>query len=178
MPFSPYFSFLLHFLSRKLSVFHSSVCQQILSMSPIPHPIYLFRILGCKLHVLYFYFYELILHYSFWNFGFKIIFMKLNLFHAYPPWSEFFSSFEVDFGFDLFLFWQSCVAAFLDVVIGGRAVETPPMNSVNLLEGLSRTVVYISYSQLITLVMESFFSWHFFEILLATHWQFTEEYIL
>ncbi|KAK7802505.1 hypothetical protein U0070_018244 [Myodes glareolus] len=47
---------------------------------------------------------------------------------------------------------QSCVAAFLDVVIGGRAVETPPMNSVNLLEGLSRTVVYISYSQLITLV--------------------------
>ncbi|XP_075842064.1 GTPase-activating protein and VPS9 domain-containing protein 1 isoform X7 [Microtus pennsylvanicus] len=49
-------------------------------------------------------------------------------------------------------FDKSCVAAFLDVVIGGRAVETPPMNSVNLLEGLSRTVVYISYSQLITLV--------------------------
>ncbi|MBV94977.1 GTPase-activating protein and VPS9 domain-containing protein 1, partial [Eschrichtius robustus] len=47
---------------------------------------------------------------------------------------------------------QSCVAAFLDVVIGGRAVETPPMSSVNLLEGLSRTVVYITYSQLITLV--------------------------
>ncbi|CAO2597815.1 GTPase-activating protein and VPS9 domain-containing protein 1 [Lemmus lemmus] len=49
-------------------------------------------------------------------------------------------------------FDKSCVAAFLDVVIGGRAVETPPMNSVNLLEGLSRTVVYMSYSQLITLV--------------------------
>ncbi|XP_063552848.1 GTPase-activating protein and VPS9 domain-containing protein 1 isoform X10 [Gorilla gorilla gorilla] len=47
---------------------------------------------------------------------------------------------------------QSCVAAFLDVVIGGRAVETPPLSSVNLLEGLSRTVVYITYSQLITLV--------------------------
>ncbi|ERE71184.1 GTPase-activating protein and VPS9 domain-containing protein 1 [Cricetulus griseus] len=49
-------------------------------------------------------------------------------------------------------FDKSCVAAFLDVVIGGRAVETPPLSSVNLLEGLSRTVVYISYSQLITLV--------------------------
>ncbi|XP_076424943.1 GTPase-activating protein and VPS9 domain-containing protein 1 isoform X6 [Peromyscus maniculatus bairdii] len=49
-------------------------------------------------------------------------------------------------------FDKGCVAAFLDVVIGGRAVETPPMSSVNLLEGLSRTVVYISYSQLITLV--------------------------
>uniref|UniRef100_A0A8D1J8L0 GTPase-activating protein and VPS9 domain-containing protein 1 n=2 Tax=Sus scrofa TaxID=9823 RepID=A0A8D1J8L0_PIG len=49
-------------------------------------------------------------------------------------------------------FDKSCVAAFLDVVIGGRAVETPPMSSVNLLEGLSRTVVYITYSQLITLV--------------------------
>lgn len=98
--------------------------------------------------------------------------MKLNFFHAYPPWSEFFSSFEGDFGFDLFLFWQSCVAAFLDVVIGGRAVETPPMNSVNLLEGLSRTVVYISYSQLITLVMASFSGWHLFEIFshpLASH---------
>uniref|UniRef100_A0A7N4NID3 GTPase-activating protein and VPS9 domain-containing protein 1 n=1 Tax=Sarcophilus harrisii TaxID=9305 RepID=A0A7N4NID3_SARHA len=49
-------------------------------------------------------------------------------------------------------FDKSCVAAFLDVVIGGRAVETPPMSSVNLLEGLSRTVVYMTYSQLITLV--------------------------
>ncbi|OBS72582.1 hypothetical protein A6R68_12854 [Neotoma lepida] len=49
-------------------------------------------------------------------------------------------------------FDKGCVAAFLDVVIGGRAVETPPMSSVNLLEGLSRTVVYMSYSQLITLV--------------------------
>ncbi|XP_068938847.1 GTPase-activating protein and VPS9 domain-containing protein 1 isoform X4 [Petaurus breviceps papuanus] len=49
-------------------------------------------------------------------------------------------------------FDKSCVAAFLDVVIGGRAVETPPMSSVNLLEGLSRTVVYMTYSQLIALV--------------------------
>lgn len=56
------------------------------------------------------------------------------------------------------MFEQSCVAAFLDVVIGGRAVETPPMSSVNLLEGLSRTVVYITYSQLITLVMALFFN--------------------
>lgn len=44
------------------------------------------------------------------------------------------------------------MASFLDVVIGGRAVETPPMSSVNLLEGLSRTVVYMTYSQLTTLV--------------------------
>lgn len=51
---------------------------------------------------------------------------------------------------------QSCVAAFLDVVIDGRAVETPPMSSVNLLEGLSRTVIYVTYSQLTTLVMHSF----------------------
>uniref|UniRef100_A0A8C3IX54 GTPase-activating protein and VPS9 domain-containing protein 1 n=1 Tax=Chrysemys picta bellii TaxID=8478 RepID=A0A8C3IX54_CHRPI len=49
-------------------------------------------------------------------------------------------------------FDKSCVAAFLDVVISGRAVETPPMSSVNLLEGLSRTVVYMTYSQLINLV--------------------------
>ncbi|KAG9477891.1 hypothetical protein GDO78_013074 [Eleutherodactylus coqui] len=47
---------------------------------------------------------------------------------------------------------QACVAAFLDVVIGGRAVETPPLSSVNLLEGLSRTVVYMTYSQLVTLL--------------------------
>lgn len=47
---------------------------------------------------------------------------------------------------------QSCVAAFLDVVIDGRAVETPPMSAVNLLEGLSRTVVYMTYSQLTALV--------------------------
>lgn len=60
------------------------------------------------------------------------------------------------------LFEQSCVAAFLDVVIGGRAVETPPMSSVNLLEGLSRTVVYITYSQLITLVMALFSNRIFF----------------
>ena len=45
------------------------------------------------------------------------------------------------------------MAAFLDVVIDGRAVETPPMSSVNLLEGLSRTVVYMTYSQLTALVM-------------------------
>uniref|UniRef100_A0A7N6BBL6 GTPase-activating protein and VPS9 domain-containing protein 1 n=1 Tax=Anabas testudineus TaxID=64144 RepID=A0A7N6BBL6_ANATE len=49
-------------------------------------------------------------------------------------------------------FDKSCVAAFLDVVIGGRAVETPPMSSMNLLEGLSRTVVYISHNQLLALV--------------------------
>lgn len=52
-----------------------------------------------------------------------------------------------------FLSLQSCVAAFLDVVIDGRAVETPPMSSVNLLEGLSRTVVYMTYSQLTSLVI-------------------------
>ncbi|XP_072286813.1 GTPase-activating protein and VPS9 domain-containing protein 1 isoform X3 [Pyxicephalus adspersus] len=49
-------------------------------------------------------------------------------------------------------FDKSCVAAFLDVVIGGRAVETPPLSSVNLLEGLSRTVVYMTYSQLVILL--------------------------
>ncbi|KAL0979464.1 hypothetical protein UPYG_G00185400 [Umbra pygmaea] len=49
-------------------------------------------------------------------------------------------------------FDKSCVAAFLDVVIGGRAVETPPMSSMNLLEGLSRTVVYMTHSQLFCLV--------------------------
>uniref|UniRef100_A0A7N8YC80 GTPase activating protein and VPS9 domains 1 n=1 Tax=Mastacembelus armatus TaxID=205130 RepID=A0A7N8YC80_9TELE len=49
-------------------------------------------------------------------------------------------------------FDKSCVAAFLDVVIGGRAVETPPMSSMNLLEGLSRTAVYITQNQLLALV--------------------------
>ncbi|XP_066569238.1 GTPase-activating protein and VPS9 domain-containing protein 1 isoform X2 [Amia ocellicauda] len=49
-------------------------------------------------------------------------------------------------------FDKSCVAAFLDVVIGGRAVETPPMSSMNLLEGLTRTVVYMTQSQLLALV--------------------------
>ncbi|KAJ8379666.1 hypothetical protein SKAU_G00004440 [Synaphobranchus kaupii] len=49
-------------------------------------------------------------------------------------------------------FDKSCVAAFLDVVIGGRAVETPPMSSMNLLEGLNRTVVYMTHNQLIALV--------------------------
>ncbi|XP_042334917.1 GTPase-activating protein and VPS9 domain-containing protein 1 isoform X8 [Sceloporus undulatus] len=49
-------------------------------------------------------------------------------------------------------FDKGCVAAFLDVVISGRAMETPPMSSVNLLEGLSRTVVYMTYGQLTTLV--------------------------
>ncbi|KAM9810438.1 GTPase-activating protein and VPS9 domain-containing protein 1 isoform 1-T1 [Neosynchiropus ocellatus] len=49
-------------------------------------------------------------------------------------------------------FDKSCVAAFLDVVIGGRAVETPPMSSMNLLEGLSRTAVYITHNQLMALV--------------------------
>ncbi|XP_061527371.1 GTPase-activating protein and VPS9 domain-containing protein 1 isoform X3 [Phycodurus eques] len=49
-------------------------------------------------------------------------------------------------------FDKSCVASFLDVVIGGRAVETPPMSSMNLLEGLSRTAVYVTHHQLIALV--------------------------
>uniref|UniRef100_A0A671URU2 GTPase-activating protein and VPS9 domain-containing protein 1 n=1 Tax=Sparus aurata TaxID=8175 RepID=A0A671URU2_SPAAU len=49
-------------------------------------------------------------------------------------------------------FDKVCVAAFLDVVIGGRAVETPPMSSMNLLEGLSRTAVYITHNQLLVLV--------------------------
>lgn len=48
--------------------------------------------------------------------------------------------------------FQTCVAAFLDVVIGGRAVETPPMSSMNLLEGLSRTVVFMTHNQLLALV--------------------------
>ncbi|XP_056628689.1 GTPase-activating protein and VPS9 domain-containing protein 1 isoform X1 [Triplophysa dalaica] len=49
-------------------------------------------------------------------------------------------------------FDKTCVAAFLDVVIGGRAVETPPMSSMNLLEGLTRTVVYLTHNQLLALV--------------------------
>uniref|UniRef100_A0A8C1ETW3 GTPase activating protein and VPS9 domains 1 n=2 Tax=Cyprinus carpio TaxID=7962 RepID=A0A8C1ETW3_CYPCA len=49
-------------------------------------------------------------------------------------------------------FDKTCVAAFLDVVIGGRAVETPPMSSMNLLEGLARTVVYMTHNQLLALV--------------------------
>lgn len=80
--------------------------------------------------------------------------MKLTFLHACPPWSDQCSHLLTG-DFDLLLSPQGCVAAFLDVVIGGRAVETPPMSSVNLLEGLSRTVVYISYSQLITLVTAS-----------------------
>lgn len=52
------------------------------------------------------------------------------------------------------VFWsfQTCVSAFLDVVIGGRAVETPPMSTMNLLEGLTRTVVYMTHNQLLALV--------------------------
>ncbi|KAF5898651.1 GTPase-activating protein and VPS9 domain-containing protein 1 isoform X3, partial [Clarias magur] len=49
-------------------------------------------------------------------------------------------------------FDKNCVAAFLDVMIGGRTVETPPMSSMNLLEGLTRTVVYITNNQLLALV--------------------------
>uniref|UniRef100_A0A672MX49 GTPase-activating protein and VPS9 domain-containing protein 1-like n=1 Tax=Sinocyclocheilus grahami TaxID=75366 RepID=A0A672MX49_SINGR len=49
-------------------------------------------------------------------------------------------------------FDKTCVAAFLDVVIGGRAVETPPMSSMNLLEGLTRTVFYMTHNQLLALV--------------------------
>ncbi|XP_068079026.1 GTPase-activating protein and VPS9 domain-containing protein 1 isoform X7 [Danio rerio] len=52
----------------------------------------------------------------------------------------------------LLKFDKMCVAAFLDVVIGGRAVETPPMSSMNLLEGLTRTVVYMTHNQLLALV--------------------------
>ncbi|XP_016424763.1 GTPase-activating protein and VPS9 domain-containing protein 1-like [Sinocyclocheilus rhinocerous] len=48
-------------------------------------------------------------------------------------------------------FDKMCVAAFLDIVIGGRAVETPPMSSMNLLEGLTRTVVYMTHNQLLAL---------------------------
>uniref|UniRef100_A0A671RRU9 GTPase-activating protein and VPS9 domain-containing protein 1 n=1 Tax=Sinocyclocheilus anshuiensis TaxID=1608454 RepID=A0A671RRU9_9TELE len=53
-------------------------------------------------------------------------------------------------------FDKMCVAAFLDVVIGGRAVETPPMSSMNLLEGLTRTVVYMTHNQLLALVCNDF----------------------
>ncbi|XP_029466849.1 GTPase-activating protein and VPS9 domain-containing protein 1 isoform X6 [Rhinatrema bivittatum] len=49
-------------------------------------------------------------------------------------------------------FDKGCVAAFLEVIVGGRAVETPPLSSVNLLEGLSRTVVYMTHGQLFSLV--------------------------
>uniref|UniRef100_A0A4W3HD29 GTPase-activating protein and VPS9 domain-containing protein 1 n=1 Tax=Callorhinchus milii TaxID=7868 RepID=A0A4W3HD29_CALMI len=49
-------------------------------------------------------------------------------------------------------FDKSCVAAFLDAIIGGRPVETPPMSSMNLLEGLSRTVIYMTHNQLMNLV--------------------------
>uniref|UniRef100_A0A8C1XG40 GTPase activating protein and VPS9 domains 1 n=1 Tax=Cyprinus carpio TaxID=7962 RepID=A0A8C1XG40_CYPCA len=49
-------------------------------------------------------------------------------------------------------FDKMCVSAFLDVVIGGRAVETPPMSSMNLLEGLTRTVVYMTHNQLLAVV--------------------------
>ncbi|XP_047655688.1 GTPase-activating protein and VPS9 domain-containing protein 1 isoform X2 [Tachysurus fulvidraco] len=49
-------------------------------------------------------------------------------------------------------FDKSCVAAFLDVMIGGRTVETPPMSSINLLEGLTRTVFYITNNQLLSMV--------------------------
>ncbi|XP_060787715.1 GTPase-activating protein and VPS9 domain-containing protein 1 isoform X5 [Neoarius graeffei] len=49
-------------------------------------------------------------------------------------------------------FDKSCVAAFLDVMTDGRIMETPPMSSMNLLEGLTRTVVYITNNQLLALV--------------------------
>ncbi|XP_036384720.1 GTPase-activating protein and VPS9 domain-containing protein 1-like [Megalops cyprinoides] len=49
-------------------------------------------------------------------------------------------------------FDKNCVAGFLDVVIGGRLVESPPMSSMHLLEGLSRTAVYVTQSQLFALV--------------------------
>lgn len=63
-------------------------------------------------------------------------------------------------------------------MIGGRAVETPPMSSVNLLEGLSRTVVYITYSQLITLVMALFFNRIFSEVIYLSMGRVIDEYIV
>lgn len=63
-------------------------------------------------------------------------------------------------------------------MIGGRAVETPPMSSVNLLEGLSRTVVYITYSQLITLVMALFFNRIFSEVIYLSLGRVIDEYIV
>ncbi|KAJ8286402.1 hypothetical protein GJAV_G00038870 [Gymnothorax javanicus] len=47
---------------------------------------------------------------------------------------------------------KSCVAAFFDAVIGGRVPESPPISSDTQLEGLSRTAVYITQNQLLTLV--------------------------
>ncbi|XP_061119185.1 GTPase-activating protein and VPS9 domain-containing protein 1-like isoform X1 [Conger conger] len=49
-------------------------------------------------------------------------------------------------------FDKSCVSAFLDAVIGGRVLESPPISLNNLLEGLSRTAVYVTQCQLFTLV--------------------------
>lgn len=63
-------------------------------------------------------------------------------------------------------------------MIGGRAVETPPMSSVNLLEGLSRTVVYITYSQLITLVMALFLNRLFSEVIYLSMGRVIHEYIV
>ena len=97
-----------------------------------------------------------------------------------PPEKSLFPYFKEEvFHCDFFLlFGQSCVAAFLDVVIGGRAVETPPMSSVNLLEGLSRTVVYITYSQLITLVMALFFNRTFSKVIYLNMGRVLDEYIV
>ncbi|XP_064163125.1 GTPase-activating protein and VPS9 domain-containing protein 1-like isoform X1 [Anguilla rostrata] len=49
-------------------------------------------------------------------------------------------------------FDKSSLAAFLDAVIGGRVAESPPVSSSSLLEGLSRTAVYVTQCQLFTLV--------------------------
>uniref|UniRef100_A0A8C9TM58 GTPase-activating protein and VPS9 domain-containing protein 1-like n=1 Tax=Scleropages formosus TaxID=113540 RepID=A0A8C9TM58_SCLFO len=47
---------------------------------------------------------------------------------------------------------KSNVTAFLDIVIGGGVSESPPTSSTDLLEGLTRTAVYMTQSQLYALV--------------------------
>ncbi|XP_078459628.1 GTPase-activating protein and VPS9 domain-containing protein 1 isoform X2 [Lampetra planeri] len=45
-------------------------------------------------------------------------------------------------------FDRSCVSSFVDVIIGARVLESPPLSSYNLMEGLSRTTVFITAGQL------------------------------
>lgn len=52
------------------------------------------------------------------------------------------------------------------------------MSSVNLLEGLSRTVVYITYSQLITLVMALFFNRIFSKVIYLSTDRVIDEYVV
>ncbi|KAL4609372.1 GTPase-activating protein and VPS9 domain-containing protein 1-like [Arapaima gigas] len=47
---------------------------------------------------------------------------------------------------------KNSVAALLDFVIGGKVAESPPASSTDHLEGLTRTAVYMTQSQLSTLV--------------------------